>query len=662
MLQPCLRVYRRGDTGTGPRPPAASPPSSEPGTSPGTLAPWTILGGYAGVAVLGLSGAPAVVAASAFFLFAGAVTIRHPANGLAALVLAIPFFLGEPKTVYFLLEPALVALVLLSFVAHRLAGRVEFVPVHAAAILALILAAVIALPLDLNDLLEDLWLLRSLDWASMSVRGIPDIAHLKYLERVVVLVLAAGLFAVAAQPAMGAAVVAAIRPLAAVVGLLAGFGLLRFFGWIETRGEYLTLSFYTLGSPIVRLTSVAWNPDYFALFLVMTIPPLLALALASGRRTGIRVLAGAAVALGSVALVCTFQRAAYVTLVMALGVLAVLFQRVRRTGVAPWLLAGAVSVVAVAVLDTLALRGHALERLALLAEDENRLRLWKTALRMALAHPLLGVGTGRFAFFFREYAGDLGRGFGPFWGSAHSLYLHLLAEQGLVGLVSFVVLFAGLWWAAARRLEALDGSRAVALAGLLAALAGWLVYGLVQFTFRIPALVYLAALFAGTVAALALPAPPRLSRRTLVVGLAVALALLGGRAIEALRRPVTPGYEVGFYRWERQGDGSVGRWTRGRAAFSVPVRGSSVELAFRAPIRDVALRPQRVRVWLDGRLAADLTLAAPDWRTIVLPVARASGEPLLVEVEPGSTFIPSRVFPVRDDRRLGVMMGELTWR
>lgn len=615
------------------------------------------------MAVLGLAGVPAVVAALALLLFVGAVTIWHPANGLAALVLAIPFLLGEPKTVYFLLEPALVALVLLSFLGHRLAGRIEFAPVCAGATLALIVAAVVALPLDLNDLLEDLWLVRSLDWATMSVQGIPDISHLKYLERVAVLALAAGLFAVAAQPSLGTAVAAALRPLAAVVGLLAGFGLLRFFRWVETRGEYLTLSFYTSGGyPNVRLTGVAWNPDYFALFLVMTIPPVLALALAPGLRARTRTLAGAASVLGGVALVCTFQRAAYVAVVTAVGVLAVLLRRVHRVGIARWLLAGAVWVAAVAALDILALHGRALGRLVHLAEDESRIRLWKTALRMALAHPLLGVGTGRYAFFFHEYAGDLSRGFGPFWGTAHSLYLHLLAEQGLVGLTSVVVLFGGLWWAAVRQLGALDEPRAVAVAGLLAALAGWLVYGLVQFTFRIPALVYLAALFAGAVGGLAPPAPRRLSRRTVVVGLAVALALLGGRAIEALRRPVTPGYEVGFYRWERQADGSAGRWTRGRAAFSVPVRGSTVELAFRAPIRDVAARPQRARVWLDGRLAADLTLATPDWKTVALPVTRASGEPLLVEVESGYTFIPSRVSPSHDDRRLGVMMRELTWR
>jgi hypothetical protein len=218
------------------------------------------------------------------------------------------------------------------------------------------------------------------------------------------------------------------------------------------------------------------------------------------------------------------------------------------------------------------------------------------------------------------------------------------------------------WVGAARKLPVLDEPRALALAGLLAALAGWLVYGVVQFTFRIPAIVYLAALLAGAAVGLAPPIARRLPRRVLLVVLGVALILLGGRAAQALRRPVSPGYEAGFHRWERQPDGRPARWTRGRAALSVPVRGSAIELAFRAPMHDIAARPQQVRVWLDGRPAAAVTLAAPDWRRLTLPVGQPVGAPVLVEVEPGYTFVPSRVSPSGDHRRLGVMMAEPAWK
>jgi hypothetical protein len=177
------------------------------------------------------------------------------------------------------------------------------------------------------------------------------------------------------------------------------------------------------------------------------------------------------------------------------------------------------------------------------------------------------------------------------------------------------------------------------------------------------ALAYFVCLLAGAALALAPPPPrPAPTRRWALVGLAVGLVLLGVRAEAAWRRPVTPGYEAGFYRWERQADGGAARWTHGRAAMTVPVRGRVLELAFAAPIRDIAARPQRVRVWVDGERRPDLRLATPDWQRIAVPVRPPVGSHSLVEVEVGYTFVPARLAASRDDRRLGVMMREAIWR
>jgi hypothetical protein len=123
---------------------------------------WVILAGFAAVALAGLVRVPAPVAAALVVLSVGGLTLRHPANGLSALVLLTPFLLGEHKTPYFWLEPCLVVLVLVGVVAHRRVGRVRLAPVHLMAAAGFVAAAVLALPLDLRDLLEDLWLLRSL--------------------------------------------------------------------------------------------------------------------------------------------------------------------------------------------------------------------------------------------------------------------------------------------------------------------------------------------------------------------------------------------------------------------------------------------------------------------------------------------------------------------
>jgi hypothetical protein len=446
---------------------------------------------------------------------------------------------------------------------------------------------------------------------------------------------------------------------------LSAFGLLRFFGVVRTAGDFLTLSFWTWQNPDLRLTAVAWNPDYFALFLVLTIPLGAALAFADGR-PWTRGLGAAATALGTTALVFTFQRAAYLALAVALATLAGLLGR-RRPGRVRWVaVASAVllALLAAGVLDTLQLHGRVVERLGRLTQDPNRLRLWQTALLMAADHPVLGVGTGRFAFFFREYAGTLAQGFGPFWGTAHSLYLHLLAEQGLVGLASFLVFVGSVWLGAFGGLRAIPAGPAALLAGLLAALAGWLTYAVVQFTFRVNALVYLACILAGTAVALAVPAlpPPGRRRPWLAVAIAVGLVLASARAYDALQRPVPLGYEAGFYRWERQPEGGAARWTRRRAAVSVPAQGRVLALRLRAPIPDVERRPQVVRVWVDRRGPETVRLATGAWQALDVRIDKPPGAPVLVELEVGYTFVPSRVAASRDQRTLGVMVGELAWR
>lgn len=634
---------------------------------PGQVSPWWILAAFALAAlVAGVGRAPAAVTAGILGVLFGVAVARHPADGLAAIMLASPFLLGEHKTSYFLLQPVAVLGVLLSFLVRRLRGRVSFAPIYAGAALVFLAAAVIAVPLNLRDLLEDLWLVRSLDWSLILQQGVPDISNLKYLDRVLVLALGAALFGVAAQPAMLPAVLRALPPLAALVVVVSGFGLLRFFEVIRTSGQYLTLSFWTWENPDLRLTAVAWNPDYLAQWLVLVLPLVLALGWRDGPAWE-RGLAALAAGTGATALLFTFQRGSYLALLVALGVLAVLVWRVRpgRAGWGRGLIAlGALVLVAGATLDTFLLHGRVMARLSGFAHDVHRRVLWETALRMTLDHPFLGVGTGRYALFFQEYTTpELRRGFGPFWGTAHSLYLQLLAEQGVLGLASFLVFFGGVWLGTVRRLRGLPRGRAVQLSGVLAALAGWFAYGAVQYTLRVDALVYLVCILTGAAAALAPPVRrPALSRRWALAAVALGLVTLAVRAETALTRPVSPGYEAGFYRWERQADDRPARWTHRRAAMTTPVRGRILEVRLRAPIPGIEARPQIVRVTVDHQPTAVVRLATPAWQVVDVPVQAPPGTHVLVELEVAYTFVPSALAPSRDARTLGVMVGELTWR
>jgi O-antigen ligase len=69
----------------------------------------------------------------------------------------------------------------------------------------------------------------------------------------------------------------------------------------------------------------------------------------------------------------------------------------------------------------------------------DHLSLWKAAWRMFLDHPILGVGSGRFSAFFGRYHSLPFEGQAT-WGNAHNLYLHQLAERGLLGFAALALL------------------------------------------------------------------------------------------------------------------------------------------------------------------------------------------------------------------------------
>lgn len=91
--------------------------------------------------------------------------------------------------------------------------------------------------------------------------------------------------------------------------------------------------------------------------------------------------------------------------------------------------------------------------------DSNNARyvLWSVGWRMFREHPLTGVGPGHYGTLFTSYfdgALDNQRG----WSSAHNLYLHQLAERGLVGAAGLAAalgtLLAGAWNSARRAIDA----------------------------------------------------------------------------------------------------------------------------------------------------------------------------------------------------------------
>ena len=83
--------------------------------------------------------------------------------------------------------------------------------------------------------------------------------------------------------------------------------------------------------------------------------------------------------------------------------------------------------------------------------------------------------------------------------------------------------------------------------------------------------------------------------------------------------PLGEHFQVGFYHWEKQADGSRVRWMGQRAAIVLKDQPGKLLLEIRAPLPDIEKHPQQVRLtW--GKEAYHLTLRDREWTRLALPV------------------------------------------
>ncbi len=139
----------------------------------------------------------------------------------------------------------------------------------------------------------------------------------------------------------------------------------------------------------------------------------------------------------------------------------------------------------------------------------NRPSIWRVALRMVADRPLLGVGPDGFRPHFNLYAQGEARAL-----HAHNLYLHILVESGMLGLLGF-------GWASWRLAVGLIRASASGVRldlwplVLLGSLTTWYAYGLVEYGLHSETASILFWTVIGLAAAVALRPLPRAETRVL---------------------------------------------------------------------------------------------------------------------------------------------------
>jgi len=181
-----------------------------------------------------------------------------------------------------------------------------------------------------------------------------------------------------------------------------------------------------------------------------------------------------------VGLLATYTRGAWMGFVA--GVLALI--PITRKG--RWLLLGGLIVLG---LTTLAGPQHLRQRFLTMGDPDDptvkeRVYMWRSGLTMWRQHPVLGVGPGGVK---REYASyALPEAVKKRTGHVHNTPLQVLVERGVLGLAAWVWIWAAFYARGIRLLRRLPSEarqeRAL-VAGSLAAITGFLIAGLSEYTF-----------------------------------------------------------------------------------------------------------------------------------------------------------------------------------
>ena len=228
----------------------------------------------------------------------------------------------------------------------------------------------------------------------------------------------------------------------AVVQYLTGSFSNDYWGLAESR-----LMNIVSGTEGYRIMGTYSDPNFFAQVIVVIIPLALN-RLRYEKKTILKVLAGWSLAVSFLTVVFTFSRGGFLALCAVLGLLVLL----RK----PPLIA-VLSGILILVLLIPFLPSSYFERIQTILEYlpfygadvrtevslRGRMSEYEVALRMFMDHPILGIGFDNYANNYLNYSVRLGLDPRNTERSAHSLYLEVLAEQGILGFAMFVfVLYA----------------------------------------------------------------------------------------------------------------------------------------------------------------------------------------------------------------------------
>jgi O-antigen ligase len=191
----------------------------------------------------------------------------------------------------------------------------------------------------------------------------------------------------------------------------------------------------------LQLTPMGWgfyrSVGFYGFYLTFAAFAMTVFFFASGfwveLKTKMRWFFGSLAAASFLAVVGTFARSIWLSFGAAIPLFA--FTRGRRTGLI--VTAALFIAVSAGILTVPAIRFR-VESIVDISQNETRLNLWKTSLRIAEDHPVTGVGEDNWDYVFDRYRVD---GYYDTIVHPHNDYLTVLVSSGVPGLLAFLAIW-----------------------------------------------------------------------------------------------------------------------------------------------------------------------------------------------------------------------------
>jgi O-antigen ligase len=215
-------------------------------------------------------------------------------------------------------------------------------------------------------------------------------------------------------------------------------------------------------------SAIYTSSNEVAMFLEPPAAFATALVLFSDERRDRRLALAWAICL-AIALVLTFSRGAFLALVVfAIVTLITVRPALRKPLLAIAVVTAALVVVTIIVASNTPLMASRFSYVALNYTLQTRSIIYGATWQMLTAHPILGLGLGGYVYVLH--------GFPEIY--PHDVYLAFWAELGLLGLVAFLIILAGLLWRGWRALPLAAGFERALLWGTLGTFVLWGVHGI----------------------------------------------------------------------------------------------------------------------------------------------------------------------------------------